>query len=296
MTAATGSHAGPASPQAASAAETLTVRGRAVGARVTGDGAPVVLLHGIGRTLADFAEQHDLLARDYRVVSLDLAGHGGSAPLDTPHTLPALARAVAECLDALGVDTPAHLVGNSLGGAVAMRLAADDPARAASLTLVNSAGFGREVTIALRLLAVRPLGRLLLRPSAVVVRQTERAIFHDRRHVTAGRVACALAAARRPHAARVMLELVRSLGTWRGVAAPWREELLAAVAQLDVPVLVVWGDRDRILPAAHLDAARARLPRARTHLFADTGHMPQIERAGEFHRLVTAFWAEHAAG
>ncbi|WP_405108946.1 alpha/beta fold hydrolase [Micromonospora sp. NBC_01405] len=275
---------------------TLTVRGRAVRCRVAGQGPPVVLLHGIGRTLADFAEQQDLLARDHRVVSLDLAGHGGSAPLDEPHTLPALARATADCLDALGVDRPAHLVGNSLGGAVAMRLAVDDPARAASLVLVNSAGFGAEVTIALRLLALRPLGRLLLlRPSRAVIRRTERALFHDRRHVTQARLAEALAAARRPHAARVMLELVGSLGTFRGVAPGWRAELLDAVARLDLPILVVWGDHDLILPAAHLAAARARLPLARAHLFADTGHLPQVERAEEFHRLVTDFWADHPA-
>ncbi|MGC4808844.1 alpha/beta fold hydrolase [Micromonospora sp. DT233] len=270
---------------------TVTVRGRAVRCRVAGQGPPVVLLHGIGRTLADFAELHDLLARDHRVVSLDLAGHGGSAPLDEPHTLAALARATAESLDALGVDRPAHLVGNSLGGAVAMRLAVDEPSRVASLVLANSAGFGAEVTIALRLLALRPLGRLLLRPSRAVARHTERALFHDARHVTAARLDTALAAARRPHAARVMLELVGSLGTVRGVAPGWRAELLDAVARLDVPLLVVWGDRDRILPAAHLDAARARLPRARTHLFPDTGHLPQVERAAQFHHLVTDFWA-----
>ncbi|MFF3854501.1 alpha/beta fold hydrolase [Micromonospora sp. NPDC002575] len=273
----------------------VTVRGRAARCRVAGDGPPVVLLHGIGRTLADFAELHERLAPDHRVISVDLAGHGGSAPLDEPHTLPALARATADCLDALGVPGPAHLLGNSLGGAVAMRLAVDDPARAASLVLVGSAGFGREVTVALRLLAVRPLGRLLLRPSRAVTRRVERALFHDRRHVTAARLAAAMTAARRPHAARVMRELVGSLGTWRGVAAPWRQELLDAVARLDLPVLVVWGDRDLILPAAHLDAARARLPRARTHLFADTGHLPQVERAEEFHRLVTGFWAVRAA-
>jgi pimeloyl-ACP methyl ester carboxylesterase len=66
---------------------------------------------------------------------------------------------------------------------------------------------------------------------------------------------------------------------------------LHAVAGLDIPILVVWGDRDLILPAAHLDAARARLPHARTHLFPDTGHMPQIERAEAFSQLVGNFWA-----
>ncbi|MCI4066542.1 alpha/beta fold hydrolase [Micromonospora sp. R77] len=174
-----------------------------------------------------------------------------------------------------------------------MRLAADQAHRAASLVLVNSAGFGREVTVALRLLAVRPLGRLLLRPHPVVARRTELAIFRDPAYATEERIATALAVARQPHAARVMLELVRDLGTWRGVRPQWREELLAAVAALDLPTLVVWGDRDLILPAGHLAAARARLPEARTHLFPDTGHMPQIERAPEFHALVTAFWADH---
>lgn len=279
-------------PAALPAATTLTVDRRYVRCRDEGDGQPVVLLHGIGRTLDDFAEQHQLLARDHRVISLDLPGHGGSAPLGDPHTLSALARSVADVLDAAGVDRPAHVVGNSLGGAVAMRLAVREPARVASLVLVNSAGFGPEVTIALRLLALRPLGRLLLRPSRVTARRTVRAIFHDPAFVTEERVGYALAAARQPHAARVMLEIVRGLGTFRGVRAQWREELLDAVAGLDIPTLVVWGDRDLILPAVHLDAARSRLPRARTHLFRDTGHMPQIERAEAFHRLVTDFWAD----
>ncbi|MFI2651363.1 alpha/beta fold hydrolase [Micromonospora fulviviridis] len=273
----------------------LSVAGRWMRCRIAGDGPPVVLLHGIGRTLEDFTAVHAALAGDHRVLAVDLPGHGGSAPLDDPHTLPALATAVAGFLDAAGVTGPAHLVGNSLGGAVAMRLAADAPERAASLVLVNSAGFGREVTAALRLLSVRPLARLLLRPHPAIARRTERAIFHDPAHVTEERIATALAAARQPHAARVMLELVRDLGTWRGVRPEWRAELLDAVAALDLPTLLVWGDRDQILPAAHLAHARTRLPKAQSHLFRDTGHMPQIERAAEFEALVRRFWSRSGA-
>ncbi|MGC3863700.1 alpha/beta fold hydrolase [Micromonospora chersina] len=276
-------------------AEELTVAGRRMRCRVDGHGTTVVLLHGIGRTLEDFAAVHAGLARDHRVLSVDLPGHGGSDPLDDPHTLPALAAAVAGFLDAAGVTGPAHLVGNSMGGAVAMRLAADAPERAASLVLVNSAGFGKEVTAALRLLAVRPLARLLLRPHPAIARRTERAIFHDPAYVTEARIATALAAARQPHAARVMLELVRSLGTWRGVRPEWRAELLDAVAALALPTLIVWGDRDLILPAAHLSFARSRLPSSQGHLFRDTGHMPQIERAAEFEALVRRFWSPPGA-
>jgi pimeloyl-ACP methyl ester carboxylesterase len=251
----------------------------------------VVLLHGLGRSLEDWTEQHELLRDRHRVYSVDLPGYGESEPLTEPYTVAALARFVANFLDAVEIAEPAHLVGNSLGGAVAMQLAVHAPDRVASLVLVNSAGFGREVTIALRLLAIRPLGRLLLRPSRHSARRVERSLFHDPVFVTEARVEHTFALAQRPHAARVLLETAQSLGTFRGARPQWRQALLHAVASLDIPTLVVWGDRDLILPAAHLDAARARLPHAHTHLFSDTGHMPQIERAEAFSQLVVHFWA-----
>jgi pimeloyl-ACP methyl ester carboxylesterase len=265
---------------------------------VTGreDAPPVVLLHGIARSREDFAEQHELLSDDFRVYSLDLAGFGESEPSPGRSSLPAIADRVAMLLDALGETRPAHLVGNSLGGAVAMLFALRYPDRARSLVLVDSAGFGREVTIALRLLTLRPLGRLLLRPSRAGSRRMEQAIFRDQSFVTEARVERALELARRPHGAAVMLELTRSLGTFRGVRRPWRDAVIAATAAAAMPTLVVWGDRDLILPAAHLEAAKRLLPHARTHLFTDTGHMPQIERAEEFAQLVRGFWAEAVPG
>jgi pimeloyl-ACP methyl ester carboxylesterase len=157
--------------------------------------------------------------------------------------------------------------------------------------LVDSAGFGREVTIALRVLALRPLGRWLLRrPSSETSRRMERAIFRDPSFVTDARVERALQLARRPHGVRVMLELTRSLGTFRGVRPQWRKALLTATATASVPTLVVWGTHDLILPVAHLEAAKRLLPHAYTHLFDDTGHMPQIERAAEFADIVKEFW------
>ncbi|MGH2721845.1 MAG: alpha/beta fold hydrolase, partial [Actinomycetota bacterium] len=177
-------------------------------------------------------------------------------------------------------------------GAVAMQVAAQAPHRVAGLVLVNSAGFGREVNLGLRLLAVRPLGRLLLRPSRAGARRVERSLFHDPSFATATRVEHAWRLARRPHAARVLLETVRGLGTFGGTRPEWRERLVRAVAELGVPVLAVWGDRDRILPARHLDAVAAGIPHARTHLFAATGHMPQIERAEDFGSLVAGFLTE----
>lgn len=267
------------------------VDGRRIRYHATGDGQPVLLLHGIARSLDDWAEQHDLLD-GFRVISVDLAGFGESDPLPGKATLPPLAEFVRDFLDAVGETRPVHVIGNSLGGAVAMLLALRHPERVRSLVLVASAGFGREVTIVLRLLALRPLGRLLLRPSRGASRRTERAIFRDGSLVTEERVARAFTYAGRPHGARVMLDLCRSLGTVRGVRQRWRDAVLTATAAAAVPTLVVWGSHDLILPAIHLEAAKAALPHAQTHLFPDTGHMPQIERAEEFAELVRKFWVE----
>jgi pimeloyl-ACP methyl ester carboxylesterase len=276
------------------AEEQVQVGDRMVRYRATGDPAnpPVVLLHGINRSLADFAEQHDLLDDAFRVYSVDLAGFGESDPLPGKSTLPAVTDAVAEFLDEIGETRPAHLVGNSLGGAIAMLLALRHPDRVRSMVLANSAGFGQEVTIALRILALRPLGRLLLRPSRAGSQRSERALFRNASFVTEARIERSLAMSRRPHGARVLLELTRSLGTFRGVRRPWRDAVIAATATAAVPTLVVWGSHDLILPAIHLEAAKRLLPHARTHLFTDTGHMPQIERAEEFAALVRRFWQE----
>ncbi|HEX3791050.1 MAG TPA: alpha/beta fold hydrolase [Pseudonocardiaceae bacterium] len=273
---------------------TVEVAGRQVRYATAGTGEPVVLLHGIGRSLEDWTQTQVALSDRYAVYAVDLAGFGRSQPLVTAD-LPALADHVLATLDQLGVTGPAHLVGNSLGGAVAMRMAVRDRRRVASLTLADSAGFGREVTVALRVLGIPLLGQLLLRPNANRTRMAERSVFHDRAFVTPERLALATELSHRTGGAEAFLQVARSLGTWWGIRPGWRRELLAAVAGYRIPTLIVWGTRDRILPATQLIAAATAFPHARTHLFTETGHMPQIERADEFGALVVDFLAANPA-
>src|SRR5439155_1697018 len=122
----------------------ITVLGRRTRVRLEGDpdSPPVLLLHGSGRGLEDWAPQYPRLAGAHRVIALDLPGSGFSARAPEPTTLEVLARGVLETLDTLGERRPLHVIGNSLGGAVAMQLLVLDPARVASLVLVDSAGFG----------------------------------------------------------------------------------------------------------------------------------------------------------
>jgi 2-hydroxymuconate-semialdehyde hydrolase len=273
------------------------VRGTRVRFHATGDPAapPVVLLHGIGRSLEDWALQHPLLDGDYRVISIDMPGFGLSQRMPAPTTLDVLADGVWATLDALGETRPVHLMGNSLGGAVSMAMLATTPDRVSTLTLVNSAGFGKEVTVALRLLAVPGLGRQMLRRiDRITAPRMERLLFADRTLVTPERVAMAIKISRQPDFAPVYLEIAKALGGLRGVAAAWRTDLLTRVAPTTRPTMITWGDRDLILPSTHLAAARAAFPHAQSHMFARTGHMPQIERPTEFAALVRPMLARVA--
>lgn len=270
----------------------IDVGGLRARVRLEGDpsGRPVVLLHGIGRSLEDWGPQYELLAEGNRLIGMDLPGFGYSQRRPEPATLAALGRGVIATLDALGETRPVHLVGNSLGGAVSLDVLGAAPERVASVVLVNSGGFGREVTYLLRLLAIPGVGKQLLRrPTRLSALHTERALYASRTHATPERVAHALKLGRQPETASFMSELSLGLGTLRGVKEPWRRELLDAARQVHKPMLIVWGDRDRILPPKHFDVARQTFPSAQSHLFPDTGHMPQIERPEEFAQLVRQF-------
>ncbi|THJ66854.1 alpha/beta fold hydrolase [Arthrobacter echini] len=254
---------------------------------------PVLLLHGIGRSLEDWEGLYARLAPDHRVISIDLPGFGLSERTAGRYSMETIARFVLAALDTLGERRPLHVVGNSLGGAVAMKLSVLAPERVRSLVLANSAGFGKEVTLALRLLAVRPVGRVLMRDkSRKAAYRTERAVFYDRAFVTEERLDHAQEVGRNPVHDDVMLAVAGHLGTVGGVRRRWRTELLRSVAAQRKPTLVVWGDEDRVLPASHLEHARTAFPHAEFHLFEKCGHMPQIEREEEFDALVRRFVAD----
>lgn len=279
----------------------IDVDGHPVRVRQTGsdDGIPVVLIHGIGRSLEDWQPTQDLLSHDHRVLSLDLPGFGLTRRMKGHWGLEGFARSVLALLDTLGEKRPVHVMGNSLGGAVAMTLAANHPDRVASLVLVNSAGFGREANVSFlpmvygalaSLPVVGPRFRGLARDSGI---QSLKDVFFDPSHLTDEMIRHAGKLNRQPDFRLTFL------GTAAGLGAPvfgtypwWRRTLLRRIADADIPSMVVWGDADAVLPAAHFEAAVAALPNASSHMFPDTGHMPQIERAEEFAELAAKFVAE----
>jgi pimeloyl-ACP methyl ester carboxylesterase len=177
-----------------------------------------------------------------------------------------------------------------------MKFAADHPHRVSALVLADSAGFGQEVALVLRLLTVRPLAALLMRPDKAASRRTVQSLFYDQELATDARVDHAFALSQRAVHRQTTLDIARNLGTIFGIRAEWRTALIDALEQSDRPTLVAWGDHDHILPHSQLRAATAALPRAESYVFPNTGHMPQIERPDEFAAVVEGFLARVRTG
>ncbi|WP_235435868.1 alpha/beta fold hydrolase [Mycobacterium sp. EPa45] len=266
--------------------------GRRTRVRVDGDpdNPPLVLIHGIGRSMEDWSTQYERLGRSYRTISLDVPGFGFSERPGETITLPVLARGVVGALDALGEKRPVHVVGNSLGGAIAQQLLVEHPDRVASLALINSAGFGSEVTMLLRMLTMPVLGAMSIRrPTRMSAVLMERVIHADKAIATRQRIDHAFALASQPDAGAVMRETALALGTPRGVRPEWRRELADGVARTPRPTLIMWGTRDRILPSHHITEAMRVYPHAEVHLLNGVGHMPQIECPERFAGLLLPF-------
>ena len=262
--------------------------------RIEGDpaGPPVLLLHGLGRSLEDWRVTAAVLAPAHRVIRMDLPGFGLSPRPVAMADLASLVRGVQETLDVLGLHEPLHVAGNSLGGAVAAQLLVTAPERVRSLILVDPAGFGAEVTVLLRLLTVPGIGWLATRRTARAgARMLSSRIFADRSLVTAEEVDRAVALGNQVGAGDFLVAMAAGLGTWRGVRPDWRARLAEGLAASPRPTLLVWGEQDRVLPISHLQEALRVLPHAEVVRYPRTGHAPQIERAEEFAARVVDFIA-----
>ena len=260
------------------------------------DGPPLVLLHGVGDNALDWRWVTPALARSHRVYAPDLPGVGESAkPEDSDYSPVFFERFVAAFLDVLGIARAA-VVGNSLGGLAALRLALSEPDRMAALGLVAGAGLGRRVSPALRSLSLPGYGRLATawgrtRPGAAQ-RALGRAglVFARPRRVPRKWLEEQYRLARLPGFLQAQLATVRGQVDLRGQ----REVLVDRLPDLRIPTFVLWGARDRVLPISQAHGAIDGLENGFLEILPDCGHLPQVEQPERFASALDGFLRDEA--
>jgi pimeloyl-ACP methyl ester carboxylesterase len=255
-----------------------------------------VLLHALGESALDWAWVLPALARTQRVYALDLLGFGASAKLPADYAPACLARFVAAVLDTLGI-TQAAVVGNSLGGLIALRLALAEPARVSALCLVDSAGLGRAVHPALQLLTLPGYGELAIAWGKTSLGAAQRAwakvpLLFARSHlVPLPWLAEQYRLAQLPGFLEATVAALRAQVDFGGQ----REVLVDQLARLTIPTLIIWGSYDQVFPAAQAWDAVTQLKQGQLVLIPDCGHMPQVECPDAFVTILSPFLAEHAS-
>ena len=258
-----------------------------------GTGDPVVLIHGLGATKASFLPTIDALSHGHRAIAIDLPGFGDSdKPLFGAYDAPFFAESVTALLDALGLDS-AHMVGNSMGGRVALELGLSHPDRVKRLVLLAPS-----------------LAWLKPRPWAPYLRlvPTQLGIFQPTpRPLVEMIVKQFVPGAEKGWTAAGVDEFMRSYLTPLGRAAFYAaarniyleeprgpDGLWTRLGSMQRDALFVWGRKDNVVPIGFARHVRKELPAA-NHLELDCGHVPQLERPRQTHAAMARFLATGAA-
>ncbi|HEX5142493.1 MAG TPA: alpha/beta fold hydrolase [Mycobacterium sp.] len=257
-----------------------------------GVGETLLLVHGMAGSSQTWRELMPRLVTDYRVIAPDLLGHGASDKPHSDYSLGGYAVWLRDFMDTVGVPR-ATVVGQSLGGGIAMQFAYQHRARCERLILIDSSGLEPELNLALRMLSAPGAELLLPMVSPAPVRDVGQ------------RIGSLIAAAglRSPAGAELwngissmtdsgtrqaFLRTLRSVGDYRGQAvSAMNQPHLAA----QLPVQLIWGERDWVVPVSHGYAAHEAMPGSRLTVLADTGHFPHVESPGAVAEIIGDFLA-----
>ena len=271
--------------------EEITVYGHRVCFRTAGEGPVVVLVHGITGSSAQWAPVIPLLAERFTVIAPDMLGHGESAKPRGDYSLGAYASGIRDLLIALDVPT-ATVAGHSLGGGIAMQFAYQFPERCDRLVLVSSGGLGAEVHLLLRAAALPGSELVLPLLSASRVRGAVAAIagLLDKLHLHPGHdlaeIAAGIGSLADSDARQAFLHTLRAVIDPGGQRVSATDRLHLAEA---MPSLILWGERDPVIPVEHALSAHKAMPGSRLELLDEAGHFPQLDDPIRVERLLTDF-------
>ena len=269
----------------------LTLHGHRRAFVKTGEGPVLLLLHGLGCDHTTWEPVIDALAKRYTVIAPDLLGHGQSAKPRADYSVGGYANAMRDLITVLGIDK-VTVVGHSFGGGIAMQFAYQFPERTERLILVASGGLGPEVSPAIRAITTpgfhQVMGLLTLPGVRHVGMAGLRALSgaplkHAR---DLDEVANIYDSFKDPYARHAIQHVVRAVVDWRGQIITMADRAYLTEA---MPMCVVWGRDDRVIPVRHADNVGELAPLARVEVIPNAGHFPHKDHPHRFAKIVHEF-------
>ncbi|NMM34420.1 MAG: alpha/beta fold hydrolase [Phycicoccus sp.] len=259
----------------------------------SGEGPAVLFIHGLTNSSRSWARLVDTLNMDHRILAPDLYGHGASAKPMGDYSLSAHAATLRDLLDRLGIDQ-VTLVGHSLGGGIALQFCYLFPERVSRLVLVSSGGLGRSVSPLLRAATLPGAEWVLPLIASDWVRARAEAVGRTLAR-TGWRPSPDVTEAWRGFTSLADADSRRAfLATTRSVIDPGGQTVTAhdhLPMVTRIPTLVVWGTRDRMIPAWHATTAHQAFPGSRVELFVGAGHFPHLDEPERFAEVLRDFLA-----
>ncbi len=264
--------------------------------RMMGSGPALLLLHGLGCDSTTWTPVMAELSKRFTVIAPDLLGHGASDKPNADYSLGGYANGMRDLLTVLGIDR-VTVVGHSLGGGIAMQFAYQYPERTERVALISTGGLGPEVTPMIRMLTVPGAGAVIasatVRPLRPIVSGAMRGLSrlgtpHTRDLDEVSRIYESLAD---PSTRMAVRRVTGNVLNWHGQYITMTDR--AYLARL-MPLMVVWGKQDVVIPVAHAKIAMAYATSAEVHVLDNSGHFPHKDHPEEFCRLLTNFIDAHA--
>lgn len=270
-----------------------TIHGYRRAFRVAGEGPAILLIHGIGDNSSTWETVQTKLAQRFTVIAPDLLGHGKSDKPRADYSVAAYANGMRDLLAVLDIER-VTVVGHSLGGGVTMQFAYQYPQLVERVVLVGTGGVTKDVHFALRLASL-PMGSealaLLRMPGALpAVQIFGRVVGTALGSTKFGRdlpdVLRVLAELPEPTASSAFSRTLRAVVDWRGQVVTMLDRCYLTKS---VPVQLVWGKHDSVIPVSHASMAHAAMPGSRLEIFENSGHFPFHDEPDRFVEVVEHF-------
>ncbi|MFQ6082202.1 MAG: alpha/beta fold hydrolase [Candidatus Aminicenantia bacterium] len=254
-----------------------------------GNGPPVILLHGIGASKEWWQYNILTLAQKYQVYAPDFIGFGRSDKPRVNYDFNFSNNFLNNFLREFNLQK-VSLVGNSMGGLMALQFAICFPEKATKLVLVSNVGFGQKLTFISRIATIFPVGELAFSIANYhTTRMLLGRLFYDSRKLPNELIQKVMEITRLPQTKSIPLFILRQGVNLKGLRSEIYQPLIEQISTLKIPTLIVWGKEDKIIPVSQAHLGHKLIENSKIHIFDRCGHVPQIEKAEEFNELILNF-------